>query len=73
MLVVTYSQARQNFASVLDTSKKDGCVLIKRADGSVFKISPQESSGSPFEGIKTLVNIRSEQILSALRETREEN
>lgn len=73
MLVVTYSEARQNLATVLDTSKKDGGVLIKRADGSVFKISPQESSNSPFEGIKTLFNIRSEQILSALRETREEN
>lgn len=73
MLVVTYSQARQNLATVLDTSKKDGCVLVKRADGSVFKILPQESLGSPFDGIKTLFNIRSEALRSALRETREEN
>lgn len=28
---------------------------------------------SPFDGIKTLANIKQEEILSALRETREEN
>jgi len=73
MLVVTYSEARQNFATVLDTSKKDGAVLVKRADGSSFRIVPEIENTSPFEGIKTLANIRMEEILSALRETREEN
>lgn len=73
MLVVTYSEARQNFASVLDTSKKDGVVVVKRADGSSFRITPEIGKKSPFTGIKTLANIKQEEILSALRETREEN
>ncbi len=73
MLVVTYSEARQNFASVLDTSKRDGVVVVKRADGSSFRITPEIEKNSPFDGIKTLANIRQEEILSALRETREEN
>ena len=73
MLVVTYSEARQNFASVLDTSKKDGIVVVKRADGSSFKSTPEIEKKSPFTGIKTLANIKQEEILSALRETREEN
>ena len=73
MLVVTYSEARQNFASVLDKSKNDGAVLIKRADGSVFRISPEVSESSPFAGIKTLFDIRHEDIMQSLRETREEN
>lgn len=58
---------------ICEINKKNKRSLIKLADGAVFKISPQESSNSPFDGIKTLFNIRSEQILSALRETREEN
>ena len=73
MLVVTYSEARQNFASVLDKSKNDGAVLIKRADGSVFRISPEASESSPFAGIKTLFDIRHEDIMQSLKETREEN
>ena len=73
MLVVTYSEARQNFASILDKSKNDGAVLVKRADGSVFRISPEVSESSPFAGIKTLFDIRHEDIMQSLRESREEN
>ena len=43
------------------------------ADGSSFRITPEIEKKSPFDGIKTLANIRQEEILSALRETREEN
>ena len=49
MLVVTYSEARQNFALVLDTSKKDGAVVVKRADGSSFRITPEIEKKSPFD------------------------
>ncbi|MCI5519673.1 MAG: type II toxin-antitoxin system Phd/YefM family antitoxin [Treponema sp.] len=73
MLVVTYSEARQNFASILDKSKNDGAVLVKRADGSVFRISPEVSESSPFAGIKTLFDIRHDDIMQSLKETREEN
>ena len=73
MLVVTYSEARQNFASVLDKSKNDGAVLIKRADGSVFRISPEVSESYPFAGIKTLFDIKHDDIMQSLRESREEN
>ena len=73
MLVVTYSEARQNFASVLDKSKNDGAVLIKRADGSVFRISPEVSESSPFAGIKTLFDIKHDDIMQSLKESREEN
>ena len=73
MLIITYSEARQNFASVLDKSKNEGAVLVKRADGSVFRISPELSNESPFAGIKTLFDIKGEDILTALRESREEN
>ena len=73
MLVVIYSEARQNFASILDKSKNDGAVLVKRADGSVFRISSEVSESSPFAGIKTLFDIRHDDIMQSLKETREEN
>ena len=73
MRVMTYSEARQNFASVLDRSEAEGAVLVKRADGSMFRISPETKNKSPFEGIKTLCNLKKIDILNALRETREEN
>ena len=73
MLVMTYSDARQNFASVLDKSESDGAVLVKRADGSLFRISPEQKGQSPFEGIKTLFDLQQKDIMQALKETREEN
>ena len=54
---------------MINNSKK----LFKETEIDIPELSPQESSNSPFKGIKTLANIRSEQILSALKETREEN
>ena len=66
MLVVTYSQARQNFASILDKAKSKGAVLIKRADGSVFRIIPEGDALSPFTNIKTLVDLPHEDIQQAL-------
>ena len=72
MLVMTFSEARQNFATALDKSKRDGAVIIKRADGSFFKITP-EVRKSPFDGVKTLKDINKDAIFLALRETREEN
>ena len=70
---MTYSEARQNFATVLDKSKTDGAVLVKRSDGSMFRITPEKSNTSPFQGIKTLFDLQHSDIMQALRETREEN
>ena len=36
---VTYSEARQNLASLLDKVLVEGAVRIKRRDGQVFVIS----------------------------------
>ena len=70
---MTYSEARQNFATVLDKSESDGAVFVKRVDGSMFRISPEKTQKSPFEGIKTLFDIQHSDIMQALRESREEN
>ena len=54
MKVYTYSDARQQFASVLDEAKRSGCVRIRRRDGTVFGLRPEAPNDSPPEvkGIK---------------------
>lgn len=70
MLVMTYSDARKNFASILDKCRDDGAVLVKRMDGSLFRISPEPVLGSPFAAVKPVVKLDSGTSLSALRESR---
>ena len=40
MTIYTFSEARQNFSSLLDKAREEGEVLIKRRDGSVFVVKP---------------------------------
>ena len=70
MTTYTYSEARQNFAAVLEKAKKEGKVLIKKRDGTSFILTPLSVEDSPLnvKGIRT--NISSEEILDALKEVR---
>ena len=68
MLVVTYSDARQNFASILDKAKTEGAVLVKRADGSVFRITPENEEESPFVNVKNLLNLDVDDIQQILND-----
>jgi hypothetical protein len=45
----TYSEARQRFSSVLDSASREGAVRVRRKDGTVYVIRPEQKSGSPFE------------------------
>ncbi|MCE7916755.1 MAG: type II toxin-antitoxin system Phd/YefM family antitoxin [Nitrosomonas sp. PRO5] len=40
MKVYSLSEARQNFAAVLDNAQKEGAVRIMRRDGRIFIIQP---------------------------------
>lgn len=72
MKVYTYSDARQKFSSVLESAQKDGKVLIRRRDGRLFSVSPEQSKTSPFNvrGIRS--SVTTSDILETLRETRAE-
>ena len=48
-IVYTYTEARQNLATLLDKAVADGEVLIRRRDGNVFVIRPALVSGSPLD------------------------
>lgn len=71
MTVYTFSEARQNFASLLDTAKKEGKVLIKRKDGSIFEVLPITPKGSPLDVKGIDVGLDAAEIVSILREVRE--
>jgi len=70
MTVFTYSQARQNFAAVLDRALKEGKMIIKRKDGSTFTLTPEMTDKSPLDvkGVKTKVSTK--EIVRAVRESR---
>ena len=70
MNVYTYSEARQNFATVLDTANRKGKVLIKRKDGTTFAIVPEKVKRSPLDvpGVRT--NVSTKEIVRAVRESR---
>jgi PHD/YefM family antitoxin component YafN of YafNO toxin-antitoxin module len=49
MKVYTYSEARQNLASVLDQAGREGEVRIKRRDGQVFVVRLEPRTASPLD------------------------
>jgi hypothetical protein len=54
----TYSEARQRFATLLDKAYREGAVRIRRRDGTVFVIRPEQKSRSPLdvEGINLAID-----------------
>ena len=71
MITYTYSEARQNLATLLDNAKKEGEILIKRKDGSSFMVRPLNSSKSPLDVAGINIQLSSEEIVSSIREIRE--
>jgi len=45
----SYSEARKRLSTVLDNAYRDGAVRIKRRDGRVFVVWPEEKSRSPLD------------------------
>jgi antitoxin (DNA-binding transcriptional repressor) of toxin-antitoxin stability system len=75
MRIYNYSEARQNFTTVLNTALKEE-VVIRRKDGSRFKIVPigadKKKGKSPLEGIKGIeANITTSELIEIIREGRE--
>ena len=70
MNVYTYTEARQNLATLLDKALREGEVLIKRKDGKVFVVKPQTRSDSPLnvEGID--LDVTTSEIVAFVQEGR---
>lgn len=70
MTVYTYSQARQQFSSLLDRARKEGKVLIKRRDGLLFSLRPENVQKSPLDIAATKTKASTKDIIESIRESR---
>ena len=71
MKIYTYSQAREKLADILEESKSEE-VVIRRRKGDMFSIIPKTPRGrSPFDVPGLQTDITREEILEAIRESRE--
>ena len=71
MRVYTFSEARQNFARVLELAQTEGCAQITRRDGGVFSIQPVSQPKSPFDVEGVSLGLSRSEIVAAVRESRE--
>jgi hypothetical protein len=71
MRTYTYSEARQQFAAVLDQAKREGAVCIRRQDGSTFVLQPMLTAASPLDvpGVKS--RLARGELVELLRSERE--
>ena len=71
MTVYTYSEARQNFASILEQARKVGEVLVKRKDGTIFVIKPIAKNESPLDVMGVDLKMSRDEIVDVVREIRQ--
>jgi prevent-host-death family protein len=68
----SYSEARGNFATVLDEAERDGAVEVRRRDGSVFRILPlRKSKASPLDVKGVKLRVSAADLVAIVREGRE--
>jgi LEA14-like dessication related protein len=70
MTVFTYSNARQNFASLLNLAGKNQEVLIKKKDGRVFSLKLSNPKRSPLDVKGVSTKISTDEIVDIVRESR---
>ncbi|OED37985.1 prevent-host-death protein [Chromatiales bacterium (ex Bugula neritina AB1)] len=70
MKVYSYSEARQKLAELLDHAQSEE-VLIKRKDGTVFSVKSKREKKSPFDVKGMQSKVTKENIVDAVRESRE--
>ena len=72
MKTYTYSEARANFASVLEEAERYGAVEIRQGDGAIFRILPASKSKiSPLDVPGVKLGVPTADLVAAVREGRE--
>ncbi len=69
----TYSEARQQFAAVLNRARRDGAVRIRRRDGQAFILSPDVRSGSPLDVPGLNLDLSNEELVALVHEGRRQS
>ena len=67
----TYSEARQNLASVLLQADKDGEVIITHRNGKQYRINTSSTNRSPLDVPSLGIKITRQEIVDSVREGRE--
>ncbi len=72
MRVFNYSEARQNFASILNLASIEDVIITKK-DGSKFKVVPltENEIKSPFDVPGVESKVTTSEILEIMKESRE--
>jgi hypothetical protein len=68
--VYTYSEARQNLASLLEQAAQEGEVRIKRKDGQIFVIRPEPKADSPLDVESVDLGVTTAEIVQFIQESR---
>jgi len=68
--IVTYTEARQNLASVLNKAVEEGEIFIKRRDGQMFVLKPVEQKRSPLDVEGVDLGLSAEEIVAFVAEGR---
>jgi hypothetical protein len=66
----TYSEARQPLATLRERARREGAVRIRRKDGQVFVLRPEQPAGSPLDVPAIGARLCRDDILKAIREGR---
>lgn len=70
MDVYTYSEARQNFTTVLDKAEATGKVLIRRKDGRTYALVPERPAASPLDVASIQAEVSTREIVTLIRDRR---
>ena len=70
MKVYSYSEARQQFAELLNRARREGEVEIRRRDGQVFIVRPTAGAGSPLDVPGVSTDLSRGEIAGLVRESR---
>jgi hypothetical protein len=70
MKVYTYSEARQNLATLLEEARRKGGVRIRRRDGASFVLRPEAAAAAPLDVGGANLRLKRDQIVTAVRDSR---
>ena len=66
-----FTEARKNFASVLETAKQEGIICIYKRNGEAYDLTPAKTQKSPLDVEGIDLRLSCSQIMSILSESRE--
>ena len=67
----TYLETQENLSVLLERANEEGEVRIKRADGKVFVLKPEEKKRSAFDVAGINLGVSTQEIVEFVREGRE--